>query len=140
MLTPIERCGELSLPAAGRLRHRPLPAIGPVLVVGGGRVRSLDDESHDQDPARTADARDDDRRSLGATADVLTPPPSTSRGADVVGAVEPTDDGGADGPHAEVDFLGDSQSLRRRSHAGTRSPARHPRAQAISREAQALGL
>jgi len=39
MLTPIERCEELSLPAAGRLRHRPLPAIGPVLVVGGGRVQ-----------------------------------------------------------------------------------------------------
>jgi len=39
MLTPIERCEELNLPAAGRLRHRPLPAIGPVLVVGGGRVQ-----------------------------------------------------------------------------------------------------
>ena len=40
MLTPIERCEELNLPAAGRLRHRPLPAIGPVLVVGGGRTPS----------------------------------------------------------------------------------------------------
>ena len=33
----------------------------------------------------------------------------------MVGAVEPTDDGGVDGPHAEVDFIGDSQSSRRRS-------------------------
>jgi YD repeat-containing protein len=38
----------------------------PVLLVGGGRARPPDDKHHDQDPARPADARDDDRRSVGA--------------------------------------------------------------------------
>ena len=51
----------------------------------------------------------------------------------MVGAVEPADDGGADRPHAEVDFLGEFAVFATPFHAGTRSPA-HPRAQAISRE------
>jgi hypothetical protein len=73
ILTPVDPCGEFS--PVRRWPH--IGDVGPVLppyptglLVGGGRNRP-DDEPNAQDPASAAHARDDDRRSVGATAHVV---------------------------------------------------------------------
>jgi hypothetical protein len=98
--------------------------------------------NHDEDPARAADVRDDDRRSPGATAHVLRR--LRVRGearceADLVGAVERVDMVVRSVRMSKLDFLGE-RSLRAavpRWHDITRGTRERKQ---LAENAQPLGL